>query len=153
MHRFRIPFSLELIVCNVLAACIGTALAGNVEPGAGDQCQIGAYRLPDGEIVDIARSEGNTFRWRKFDGSTGVLHQKEGGSRTSRLGWTDRPDGHAVSFSGCANGEIEFDGKKARRIPFDVTDTVFVSRGGVKFACSLGLSKCNEIIPIVGCVH
>jgi hypothetical protein len=153
MHRFRLPFSLELIVCNVLAACIGTALAGSAEPGAADQCQIGAYRFPDGEIVDIARSEGNTFRWRKFDGTTGVLHQKEDGSRTSTLGWTDRPDGHAVSFSGCANGEIEFDGKKAHRIPFDVTDTVFEGRGGVKLAGRLVLPKGNETIPIVVLVH
>src|SRR6478672_3843092 len=153
MHRFRIPFSLELIVCKVLAACIGTALAGNVEPGAGDQCQIGAYRFPDGEVVDIARSEGNTLRWRKFDGSTGVLHQKEDGSWTSTLGWTDRPDGHAVSFSACANGEIEFDGKKAHRIPFDVTDTVFEGRGGVKLAGRLVLPKSNDPVPIAVLIH
>src|SRR5262249_17685308 len=153
MHRLKIPFSLELIVCNVLAVCIGTALAGNVEPSAGDHCQIGAYRFPNGEIVDIARSEGNTLRWRKFDGSTGVLHEKEDRLWTSTLGWTDRPDGRAVSFSGCANGEIEFDGKKACRIPFDVTDTVFEGRGGVKLAGRLVLPKGNERIPIVVLVH
>ena len=153
MHRFRIPFSLELTVCNVLAACIGTVLAVNIEPDAGDQCRIGAYRFPGGEIVDIARSEGNTFRWRKFDGSTGGLHQKEDGSWTSTFGWTDRPDGHAVSFSRCAEGEIEFDGKKAHRIPFDVTDTVFEGRGGVKLAGRLVVPKGNERIPIVVLVH
>src|ERR1700730_4845187 len=125
MHRFRIPFLLELIVCNVLVACIGAALAGNVEPSAGGPCQIGTYRFPDGGIVDIAPSQGNTLRWRTFDGATGVLHKKQGGSWTSTLGWTDQPDGHVVSLSDCASGEIEFDGKKAHRIPFDVTETAF----------------------------
>src|SRR5437870_2048567 len=153
MHRCTIPFSLELIVCNVLAAYIGTALAGNVEPSAGDQCQIGAYRFPDGEIVDIARSEGDTFRWRKFDGTTGVLHKKDDGSWTSTLGWTDRPDGHTASFTRCATGEIEFDGKKAHRIPFDVTDTVFEGRGEVKLAGRLVMPKSNEPVPIVVLIH
>src|SRR5215467_5198957 len=153
MHRFRIPFSLELVVCNVLAACIGSALAGNVELRGGDQYQIGAYRFTDGEIVDIARSEGNTFRWRKFDGSTGVLHSKENGLWISTLGWTDRADGHTVLFARCASGEIEFDGKKARRIPFDVTDTVFEGRGGVKLAGRLVLPKGNDPVPIVVLIH
>jgi len=112
-----------LIVCGLSAACVGVALAGRVESGATDHCQIGAYRFSDGEIVDIARSEGDTFRWRKFDGTTGVLHKKDDGSWTSTLGWTDRPDDHTASFTRCATGEIEFDGKKAHRIPFDVTDT------------------------------
>jgi len=135
------------------ATCIGAALTGGASPNLSDDCQIGAYRFTDGEIVDIARSEGNAFRWRKFDGSTGVLHQKEEGSWTSTLGWTDRPDGHTASFTGCANGEIEFDGKKAHRIPFNVTDILFEGRGGVKLAGRLVLPKGNEGIPIVVLVH
>src|SRR6266508_4016605 len=112
MHCLRIhSFSPGLVVCILSAACIGA--------GTADDCQIGAYRFPDGEIVDIARSEGNTFRWRKFDGTTGVLHKKQDGSWTSTLGWTDRPDGHTASFTRCATGEIQFDGKKAHRIRFD----------------------------------
>jgi pimeloyl-ACP methyl ester carboxylesterase len=124
-----------------------------VEPSAVDHCQIGAYRFPDGEIVDIARSEGDTFRWRKFDGTTGVLHKKDDGSWTSTLGWTDRPDGHTASFTRCATGEIEFDDKKAYRIPFDVTDTVFKGRGGLKLAGRLVLPKGNDPVPIVVLVH
>ena len=135
------------------ATCIGAALTGGASANLSDNCQIGAYRFTDGEIVDIARSEGNAFRWRKFDGSTGVLHQKEDGSWTSTLGWTDRPDGHTASFTGCANGEIEFDGKKAHRIPFDVTDIVFESRDGVKLAGRLVLPKGNERVPIAVLVH
>ena len=135
------------------ATCIGAALTGGASANLSDNCQIGAYLLSDGEIIDIARSEGNAFRWRKFDGSTGVLHQKEDGSWTSTLGWTDRPDGHTASFTGCANGEIEFDGKKAHRIPFDVTDIVFEGRDGVKLAGRLVLPKGNERVPIAVLVH
>src|SRR6266481_4446798 len=154
MYCFRIyPVSRGFMVGAFSATCIGAALMGGASPNLSDDCQIGAYRFTDGEIVDIARSEGNAFRWRKFDGSTGVLHQKEDGSWTSTLGWTDRPDGHTESFTGCANGEIEFDGKKAHRIPFNVTDIVFEGRGGVKLAGRLVLPKGNEGIPIVVLVH
>ena len=86
MHRFRVlSLSLGLIVCSVSVACVEAALADRVEPRATDDCQPGTFRFSDGEIVDIARSEGDTFRWRKFDGATGVLRRKEDGSWTSRL--------------------------------------------------------------------
>jgi pimeloyl-ACP methyl ester carboxylesterase len=147
------PVSRGLIVGALSATCIGAALTCNAAANASDDCQIGAYRFPDGEIVDIARSDGNPFRWRKFDGATGVLHKKEDGSWASTLGWTGRPDGHTASFTGCANGEIEFDGKKAHRILFDVTDIVFEGRGGTKLAGRLVLPKGNERIPIVVLVH
>jgi pimeloyl-ACP methyl ester carboxylesterase len=104
----------------------------------------------DGEIVDIAQSEGSTLRWRKFDGTTGALHKKQDGLWTSTLGWTDRPDGHTASFTRYA---IEFDGKKAPQIPFDVTDTVFEGRGGIKLAGRLVLPKGNDPVPIVVLIH
>jgi uncharacterized protein len=144
------PLLLELIFCSLSAACIGAALSGG---SAGDDCHIGTYRFSDGEIVDIARSTGDTFRWRKFDGTTGVLHKKPDGSWTSTLGWTERPDGHGASFTRCPTGEIEFDGKKAHRIPFDTTDTVFEGRGGIKVAGRLVLPKGNNPVPIVVLVH
>jgi dienelactone hydrolase len=154
MHRVRVHLlSFGLIICGLSRACISSALAGKSESSTSDDCQIGAYGFSDGEIVDIARSEGDTFRWRKFDGTTGILHKKGDGSWTSTLGWTDRPDGHTASFSRCANGEIEFDGKKAHRIPFDVTDTVFEGRGGTKLAGRLVLPKSEDQIPIVILVH
>jgi len=143
----------RLIVCALSATCIGAAIAGESESGTAGDCQIGAYRFSDGEIVDIARSEGDTFRWRKFDGTTGVLHKKDDASWTSTLGWTDRPDGHTASFTRCATGEIEFDGKKAHRIPFDVTDTTFKGRGGLKLAGRLVLPKSNDPGPIVILIH
>jgi uncharacterized protein len=154
MYRLRNhSLSLELIVCSLAAASIGAALAGHAEPSGVDDCQNDAYRFPNGEIVDIAPSQDNALRWRKFDGRTGALRKKQNGLWTSTLGWTGRPDGHTVSFSDCTGGEIEFDGKKARRIPFDVTDTVFEGRGGVKLAGRLVLPEGKDPVPIVVLLH
>src|SRR4029450_3287816 len=119
------PLSFRLVVYALSTVCIGAALSGESTEA---DCEIGAYRFVDGEIVDIAQSEGSTLRWRKFDGTTGALHKKQDGLWTSTLGWTDRPDGHTASFTRYA---IEFDGKKAPQIPFDVTERVFKCRGGI----------------------
>jgi hypothetical protein len=154
MHRIGIDLlRLGLILCFLSAGSINAGPASKPENGTGNDCQIGAYRFPGGEIIDIARSEGDTFRWRKFDGATGAFRKKADGSWMSTLGWTDRPDGHIVSFSNCAGGEIEFDHKKARRIPFDVTDTTFKGRGEVKLAGRLVLPKGNDPVPIVVLIH
>ena len=154
MHCLRNhPFSRRLIVCALSAVCIGAVIASESKTAGPSDCQIGAYRFSDGEIVDIARSEGDTFRWRKFDGTTGVLHKKDNGSWTSTLGWTDHSDGHTASFADCATGEMEFDGKKAERIPFDTTETMFEGRGGIKLAGRLVLPKSNDPVPIVVLIH
>ncbi len=150
MHCFKVHFLLFGFVIFSLSASFGGALATE---STGDDCQAGAYRFPDGGIVDIAPSEDKTFRWRKFDGTTGVLHQAHDGSWTSTLGWTDHPDGHTASFTTCAKGGIQFDGKKASRIPFDVTDTVFEGRGGIKLAGRLVLPKGENPVPIVVLIH
>ena len=154
MSCFRIcSLSQRLIVCALSAIFIAAVVACNAAANASDGCPIGTYRFPNEEIVDIARSEGDTFRWRKFDGTTGILHKKKDGSWTSTLGWTDRPDGHTASFVRCANGEIEFDGKNAHRIPFGVTDTVFEGRGGIRLAGRLVLPRGENAVPIVVLVH
>jgi hypothetical protein len=145
--------SQRLIVCALSAAFIAAAIADESTRGTPGDCQTGTYRFSDGEIIDIAQSEDDTFRWRKFDGTTGVLHKKPDGSWTSTLGWTDHPDGHSVSFTRCATGEIEFDARKAHRVPFDVSDTVFEGRGGIKLAGRLVLPKGNDPVPIVVLVH
>src|SRR5882724_4346474 len=145
--------SWRLIVCALSAVCIGAVIASESKSAGSEDCQIGTYRFSDGEIVDIARSEGDAFRWRKFDGTTGVLYKKGDGSWISTLGWTDHPDGHTASFSHCATGEIEFDGKKAARIPFDTTDAMFEGCGGTKLAGRLVLPKTNDPVPIVVLVH
>ena len=143
----------QSLVCALSAAFIGATIADESKSARPDDCQIGTYRFPNGEIVDIARSEGDTFRWRKFDGATGVLQKKKDGLWTSALGWTNRPDGHTASFTGCETGEIEFDGKKAYRVPFHVTDTVFEGRDGIKLAGRLVLPKGDNAVPIVVFVH
>src|ERR1700730_4575750 len=79
-------------------------------------CHIGTYRLSDGGNVDIAPSDGNTLRWRRFDGTTGALTEKGGGLWTSSYGWTGRPDGKSIRFSACEAGRIHFDGIERRRI-------------------------------------
>src|SRR5260370_20037412 len=151
MHRFWAhPLSFRLFGFALSTVCIGAALSSE---GPEADCPIGAYRFSDGEIVDIARSEGGTLRWRKFDGTTGALRNKQDSLWTSTLGWTDRPDGHTVSFTRCATGELEFDGKKAHRIPFDVTDTVFDGRGGIKLAGRLVLPQGKHPFPIVVFLH
>lgn len=135
------------------AACICASAASESEAVRPEGCELGTYRFLNGEIVDVARSEGETLRWRKFDGTTGVLHKKQDGSWTSILGWTNRPDGHKASFANCAKGEIEFDSKKACRISFDVTETVYEGHGGTKLAGRLVLPKGHDPVPIVVLVH
>jgi pimeloyl-ACP methyl ester carboxylesterase len=136
-----------------LAVCLGPMPRANAEAKLIGNCYVGTYRFADGSVVDIARSEGDMLRWRKFDGTTGALHKRQNDSWTSTLGWTDRPDGHAVSFSDCSTGEIDFDGSKGRQIPFDVTDTVFEGRDGIKLAGRLVLPKSKAPVPIVVLVH
>lgn len=166
MHRFPVHRSVFLsIVLAPLTIYLGVLStfpplnpstvfsAALSSEGADVDCQIGAYRFSDGEVIDMAKSEGDTLRWRKFDGTTGVLHRKQDDLWTSTLGWTDHPDGHTVCFAPCPTGELEFDGKKAYRIPFDVTDTVFAGRDETKLAGRLVLPRGKDPVPIVILVH
>jgi dienelactone hydrolase len=113
-----------------------------------DDCLVGAYRLSDRTIVDIAPSEGQTLRWRAFDGRTGALTRQPDGSWSSTYGWTKRPDGKRVMFSDCQTGDISFAGKPGRRIPLGVVNTSFTS-GGVKLIGRLILPPGRERVPLV----
>lgn len=146
-RRFGADISALLIV-----ACAALLLPARAHAELVGDCRIGAYRLSDGILIDIAPSEGETLRWRRFDGTTGALHKAPDGSWSSTFGWTDRPDGKAVSFSDCATGQIRFDGMAGRRIPFDVTDTKFQGRD-VDLAGRLVLPKGRGPVPIVVLVH
>ena len=131
------------------------ALAAESAPASDDltgDCRIGTYHLQDGADVDIGATEGPHLRWRRPDGTTGVLTKESDGSWTSTIGWTQRPDGKRVSFSDCASGEINFDGVKGKRIAFDVTETKFQG-AGVTLAGRLVMPKGSSRVPIVVLIH
>jgi hypothetical protein len=119
---------------------------------ATSDCHVGAYRLVDGRVVDIAPSEGDTLRWRLFTGETGQLHKRPGGAWDSTYGWTGRPDGKTVTFSDCAAGTVTFGQQAGQRIDFDVTDTIFDS-GGIKLVGRLVMPKGQGKVPVVVLVH
>jgi hypothetical protein len=119
-------------VLRVLARCSATlgilllALAARATEIA--DCHVGTYRMSDDSIVDIGPSEGNTLRWRRFDGTSGALTERSQELWSSTFGWTGRPDGRTVRLPECAAGRITFDGKEGHRVAFDVTDTTSRAR-------------------------
>lgn len=129
-------------------AC-GVARAADV---SSENCHVGAYRLGDGSVVDVGPSEGSHLRWRRADGTTGLLTSHPDGTWSSTLGWTGKPDGIEVAFSVCAAGRIDFGGKRGQRIAFDVTDTRFQGAGAT-LAGRLVLPKGKARVPIVVLVH
>jgi len=143
---------------NIAVAVVATAmfaLAGESAVASDDltgDCRIGTYHLQDGTDVDIGATEGQHLRWRRRDGTTGELTKESDGSWTSNLGWTKRPDGKHVSFFDCANGEINFDGVKGKRIAFEVTETKFQG-AGVSLAGRLVMPKGSSRVPIVVLIH
>ena len=90
-----------------------------------DDCRVGSYVLEDRSELDIAHSEGDTLRWRRFDGTTGALHPQGDGTWIGTRGWTKAEDGVVVSFIGC--DVIRFAGVSGTRRQFDVRDVVFES--------------------------
>jgi hypothetical protein len=147
----------------LLIACQGRALRGErpllevqgsaarLEPGA-VACLVGTYRLHDGSDVDVGPVDGGHLRWRRKDGTTGQLSPSADGGWVSALGWTDRPDGRRVAFSGCQPGEITFDGMGGRRVAFEVLETRF--RGaGVELAGSLVMPVGDAPVPVMVLVH
>jgi pimeloyl-ACP methyl ester carboxylesterase len=115
-----------------------------------DDCRVGVYRLSSG-ILDIAPTDGDALRWRRFDGTTGALREESPGRWTSTLGWTKQPDGVEASFS-CEAGTIDFDGQHGRRIALDVTETRF-DADGTPLAGRLVLPRGKRHPPITILVH
>ncbi len=140
---------LWLIVPMMSISAGGVARAADAST---DNCHVGAYRLGDGSVVDVGASEGSHLRWRREDGTTGLLASHPEGTWTSTRGWTDQPDGIKVGFSDCAAGRIDFGGIRGQRIDLDVTDTRFQG-AGVTLAGRLVLPKGNARVPIVVLVH
>jgi uncharacterized protein len=155
--------SLKFLIADMRTATIfllGLLLLTFADSGAaqtkdGDRhgdCRIGIYQLHDGSDVDIGLTDGDHLRWRRKDGTTGVLTETSNGQWTSTLGWTSRSDGKHVSFAECSTGQIVFDGVPGRRIALDVTDTVFQG-AGVRLAGRLVMPKGKGRVPIVVLVH
>jgi uncharacterized protein len=136
----------------MLAAFFAIGPAQAVATNTVGDCRIGAYRLQNGGVVDIGLSSGSALRWRQWNGETGALNPTHDDVLTSTRGWTDQPDGHAVSFAPCSTGNLVFDKTPAHRIDFDITDTNFAN-GGTRLAGRLVLPKGNVAVPIVVLVH
>lgn len=132
-----------------------TAFAGATAARAGESlgdCRVGIYQLREGGDVDIGVADDAHLRWRRKDGTSGLLTQAADGNWTSTLGWTDRPDGKRVSFSECGTGRIAFDGVPGQRIALDVTETTFQG-AGVRLAGRLVMPRGDGPVPIVVLVH
>lgn len=134
-----------------LMAILFAATAGAAEKTAAPDCHAGAYRLDNGSIVDVMPAQPGTLRWRRLNGRTGQLTWQDGSWR-STLGWTGRPNGTTVSFGGCGEGRIVFDGQPGRALQFDVTNTTFVSHG-LTLRGRLVLPRGEGPVPIVVEVH
>jgi dienelactone hydrolase len=131
------------------------ALLAGAPAFAGDdvRCHAGAYRLDDGGIVAVAPvSDPAQLRWRRVDGSTGLLKRDADGAWTSTQGWTDRPDGVQVGFGACGEARITFEGRAGRRLDFDVVDTTFAGNG-VTLRGRLVLPKGADQVPVAVEVH
>jgi dienelactone hydrolase len=115
-------------------------------------CLIGSYRLADGSDVDIARSEGDTLRWRKFDGTTGALHPQADGTWIGTRGWTGAADGLVVSFGGCGGHTIRFGGIDGTRTGFEVHNIAFDSHG-TRLAGRLVLPRGEAPVTVVVLMH
>ena len=143
---------MRLPVLSALAACAALAFPQASAAADPPNCHVGAYRLADGRVIDLAPIGEGALRWRLFDGMTGALKPAPGGGWASTYGWTDRPDGVAVSLPDCASGKITFAGKAGRRIPFAVTETTFAGRD-VSLAGRLILPEGKGRVSIVVLVH
>ena len=146
MRRRQARIRLSRCLCFLLVA--STPLAAR----ATGPCQVGAYRLADGQVVDIAPSEGDSLRWRKLDGSTGALKQVAPGHWQSSYGWTGRPDGIEVTFDACPAAGLRFAGQSGQRLALRATDTQFESHG-TRLVGRLLLPPGEARVPVVVLVH
>src|SRR5438445_2739025 len=137
----------------ILGVLLMLAVQGRALAGANtNDCRIGIYQLRDGSAVDVGPADDGHLRWRRKDGTTGMLTEASDGEWTSTLGWTDRPDGKRVSFFDCDAGRITFDGMQGQRIALDVTETTFQG-AGAQLAGRLVMPHGNARVPIVVLVH
>lgn len=109
--------------------------------------EAGAYRFADGTTIDIAPNK-NGLRWRRIDGTTGRIQVD---SAVSTLGWTDRPDGHQLTFPD--HDTLVLDGVTAQRIRLQVTDTTFIGALATRLTGRLVLPPGDDPVPVLVLVH
>ncbi|QNQ11103.1 alpha/beta hydrolase family protein [Sphingomonas alpina] len=121
-------------------------------PTPAAQCAPAYYRLADGSGVDLAPSDDSHYRWRRLDGTSGLLSRKLDGAWSSTLGWTGRDDGKTVDLLRCDRGEIRFADMVGKRLPLTTTEKRFIS-DGAELAGRLILPLGRRAVPIVVLVH
>lgn len=148
-----------LPLCAALAAAPATIMAEPVQTApatatvpATTACLVGAYRLENGQTLDLASAQGDDLRWTAFNGVTGRLRPQSDGAWTSTFGWTGQPAKDTLSSTGCATGEITFGGQRGKRVAFDVTETRF-DAGGVALAGRLVMPRGQGPVPVVVLLH
>jgi len=128
-----------------------TATAASSPQNRTGNCHASIYQLDDGSKIDVGVIDGDHLRWRKEDGTTGLLTRDPNGLWISTLGWTERRDGKRVSFD-CDENTIDFAGVSGKRIPLEVTNVAFQG-AGVRLAGRLVMPQGAARVPIVVLVH
>jgi len=132
------------------AACASLALfaasSNAAQPDPAPDCHVVLYAMPDGTSLDIAFSSEGRLRWRRPDGTSGAFAVAGAQAGMSRLGWTDRPDGHVVKLGDCDS--VSFDGAAGQRVPLIVREVRFQS-DGVELAGRLVLPPGSAHVPVV----
>jgi len=151
IFQLNFPCAATVAILGVFLPILAGQCAGQERDRTGD-CHIGIYQLSKDGDVDIGATDGDHLRWRRKDGTSGLLTETSEGNWTSTLGWTGKPDGKRISFSDCSSGNITFDGVPGRRIALDVTDTKF-DGAGARLTGRLVMPKGKGRVPIVVLVH
>jgi uncharacterized protein len=133
-----------------LIAAVAILTPALVFGASAEDCRIGSYQLADGSDIDIAPSDGDTLRWRRFDGTTGALHPRADGTWVSTRGWSKLADGVVVSFVGCDT--VRFGNVSGTRRRFDVREVVFQSHG-TALAGRLVMPPGSNKVPVVVLLH
>ena len=148
-HRLALCVGLLLLGCVAMAP----GGAGGATAAGAPACHVGAYRLQDGEIIDVgATSTRGTLRWHRVDGTTGTLARRSDGSWRGHAGWTQRDDPVVVGFGTCAGGRINFGGRLGQRLPLEVIETRFRGRD-VTLRGRLVMPEGEAAVPVVVLVH
>ncbi|MCB1626363.1 MAG: alpha/beta hydrolase [Xanthomonadales bacterium] len=141
------------------AAAVGIALllcplydASAEEATRDPACAVGYYRLTDGGGVDLGYAGTGELRWRRTDGTSGLLTRSGENGWTSTYGWTGRADGVVVDTRACSAGEISFDGQIGHRVQFAISESRFDS-DGTDLIGRLLLPPGDARVPVVVLVH